>query len=101
MARIKPKRGNPAAERAAHVNLLRQAIKEHGMVVIALPDYCKGRISDIWGRDYSSMRPLDVKLFQDMDALVDSGEFNRGPYGLEALAYYSKLGTRMYEQGRH
>lgn len=100
MARTRPSRENPAKKRQEGIELIRELVKQCGIAVITVPGASRSNISDIWGRDYSSLAPLDVKFFQALDALVDAGEFNRGPYGLEALAYYSKQGTRLYEAGR-
>lgn len=82
--------------------MVREAVQKFGIIVVSLPSYVHGtkHMQDIWGRDYRSLEPADAKLFEALDELVDAGEFNRGPYDLHALAYYSKEGTRMYNQGK-
>lgn len=84
-------------QRRETVALVTEGINTNGQVIIELPDYAKHAYADIWGRNYSPLRPEDAQIFLWLDAEVDQGAFNRGPSG-GGITYYSKLGTAAFKK---
>lgn len=84
-------------QRRETVALVTEGVAKSGEVVIELPEYAKHAYADIWGRDYSALRPEDAQIFVWLDMEVDAGAFNRGPCGA-GITYYSKLGTGAFKK---